>query len=1044
MATRLKPLKQDAARLWKMITTNDREALRHGLAIAEGLGCPLDGVLDAVEVDGTGELIRSSRFSGTAFEQPVLDVILLHQLSMALPDSPEDALRARVRSVDLRLRTVPRLIGFSGLEFLSITLDGSGEVADLADFGDLPKLRTLTIETAGKEDSLHSLQGLQAPLLEQVILKNNGLQDIAALTICKNLISVDLSGNPMLETVDGLKESTATLRQIRLAACMALRSLKGLTGATQLELLELKDCMSLKSLAPLAQSNQLGRISLDGCANLESLQGLTAPCLIPIEGNEWWSGFSLSGCASLSSLKDLPELHESFRYLKIEGASALKDLTGIEAAKSQNSIQIDDAPIKDLNPLASLQNTTELHLSDLPMLEDGTVLGCLSGVKELYIYKCPKLRILPGLWQTPLVKLTLNECPAIQALGKLPPSLEELNISDCVGVTHLKGVESAKSLKLLECDTSLIDGSAVADLPLLEVQCFLRYPQAKNENVARAFGGVMPLRLHIGEVDNTAIRWITELPGLVSVRLTEDCAKANRLSKTDYAKETEVRTLQRQLCRAQGLPVPAYLKSTRSSLRSVEGGPAIIQMITSLDSATVSQALELLRASGDPKLFDQVFEGSDPATAYTGDSRAIGRIFREVRADDRLLARWALTSALADAPDSAVQAVAVRQRVSEIVLALHPASMNGWMQQPLTEKTAGLRGLPMPSLSRFTGLKCLKLEGLAVDDLSFLGEIPSLERLSLENLPTLSSLKGLIGTPHLKSIHIKNCPSLHDIQDLRYLGDLEGSGFSALDLYNLGPLSDLSFVAGLKSLAKIKFKAAPKANLLAFLDAESIAEVEIDLDNWDIDLSPLRHVRNLKCWSSTVYQENTGPVHQWAYKWPKLQQLAISFGVHNFEELQAGILDTVDFSGKAQSLKGLGPIRTLHSYLTEVQSIDSLVESQLSELDVSNFPGSFEAIKVIKTLRRLRLPRSLTSQRVEQLTACDTITNLDMNGFSGSLGFLAGWNALFALDLRDSGNLTGIEVLLTLPALQSVRLKGAQLKRDAWPKPLQDRMTYKD
>ena len=134
----------------------------------------------------------------------------------------------------------------------------------------------------------------------------------------------------------------------------------------------------------------------------------------------------------------------------------------------------------------------------------------------------------------------------------------------------------------------------------------------------------------------------------------------------------------------------------------------------------------------------------------------------------------------------------------------------------------------------------------------------------------------------------------------------------------------------------------------------------------------------------------------------------------------------------------------LHSYLTEVQSIDSLVESQLSELDVSNFPGSFEAIKVIKTLRRLRLPRSLTSQRVEQLTACDTITNLDMNGFSGSLGFLAGWNALFALDLRDSGNLTGIEVLLTLPALQSVRLKGAQLKRDAWPKPLQDRMTYKD
>ncbi|MEI6039439.1 MAG: hypothetical protein WCQ52_07125 [Actinomycetes bacterium] len=1024
-----------------MITSNDLQALRHGLAIAESFGSPLEGVLDGVLVDSTGVLIRSTRFSGTTFEQPVLDCILLHQLSMALADSPEAALRGKVKAIDLRLRTLPRLIGFSALESLSITLDGSGPVTDLVDFGEFPKLRTLTIRTAGDEDALHSLQGLQAPLLEQVSLQKVGLWNIDALRIARHLVFADLSGNATLETVDGLQGSNTTLIQVRLIACASLKSLSGLIGATRLESLEIKDCASLRSLSPLDKCTNLQRITIAGCAKLESLMGLAAPYLLPLNSEDS-QGFCITGCTNLSSLRGLPVLHESFKSLKIEEATKLTDISGIEAAKFQESIHIQDAPIQDLGPLASLENSTELHLSRLPILEDGTGLGCQSRMQEISIFDCPKLRILPTQWENPLVEFTLNECPAITSLGRLPLSLRKLSIYECLGVTHLKGVEAAKSLKILECDTSLIDGTAITGLSQLEVRCFIFHPQTKNENLARAFGSVMPLRLHVGEVDNPSIGWLTELPGLVEVKLSESCAKANGLSKTDYLKETEVRTLQRQLCRAQGKSVPDYLKSTRSSLRSVVGGAGIITMITSPDSNSVSQALELMRASGDAKLFDQVCEGFDPASAYIGDSRAIGRIFREVRANDRLLARWAMTCVLAEAPDSAAYAVGMRQRVSEIELRLN--TLGGWTQQALTENDAGLRNLPMPSLSRFTALKSLNLMGLAIDDLSFLGEIPSLEILRLNNLPVLSSLKGLIGIPHLKSIDIKNCPNLLDIQDLKYLGDLEGSGFRALDLGDLGPLSDLNFVAGLKSLSKITFKAAPLATLSAFSKAESIAEVELNLENWDIDLSPLRHVRDLKCWSSKVQLENGGPTHQWKYKWPNLQKLAISFGVHNFEGLDVNSLTNFIFSGKAQSLKGLGAIRELNSNLLEVQSIDSLVDSQLNNLDVANFPGSFEAIKAIKTLRSIRLPRFLTPQRFKQLTACGNITHLNMSGFNGSLKFLSGWNALFELDLRNSGDLADIEVLLTLSKLQSLRLKGAKFKRDAWPKELQDRMSYRD
>jgi hypothetical protein len=60
-------------------------------------------------------------------------------------------------------------------------------------------------------------------------------------------------------------------------------------------------------------------------------------------------------------------------------------------------------------------------------------------------------------------------------------------------------------------------------------------------------------------------------------------------------------------------------------------------------------------------------------------------------------------------------------------------------------------------------------------------------------------------------------------------------------------------------------------------------------------------------------------------------------------------------------------------------------------------------------------------------------THLNMNGFNGSLKFLSGWNALFELDLRNFGDLTDVEVLLTLPNIQTLRLKGDKFKRVAGP-----------
>lgn len=52
--------------------------------------------------------------------------------------------------------------------------------------------------------------------------------------------------------------------------------------------------------------------------------------------------------------------------------------------------------------------------------------------------------------------------------------------------------------------------------------------------------------------------------------------------------------------------------------------------------------------------------------------------------------------------------------------------------------------------------------------------------------------------------------------------------------------------------------------------------------------------------------------------------------------------------------------------------------------------------------------------------------------------FLTQWSALEDLDLRSSGALTDLDALSGLKALQKIRIRGATIKRDAWPASLKD------
>ena len=91
--TRLKPLKGEASRIFKLCLEKDTKTALQGLALAQALGAPLEGVLTDVSVDAEGKLVRGKRFTAKDKTQAILDALLLQQLGLATKGSPEAKLR---------------------------------------------------------------------------------------------------------------------------------------------------------------------------------------------------------------------------------------------------------------------------------------------------------------------------------------------------------------------------------------------------------------------------------------------------------------------------------------------------------------------------------------------------------------------------------------------------------------------------------------------------------------------------------------------------------------------------------------------------------------------------------------------------------------------------------------------------------------------------------------------------------------------------------------------------------------------------------------
>jgi hypothetical protein len=124
----------------------------------------------------------------------------------------------------------------------------------------------------------------------------------------------------------------------------------------------------------------------------------------------------------------------------------------------------------------------------------------------------------------------------------------------------------------------------------------------------------------------------------------------------------------------------------------------------------------------------------------------------------------------------------------------------------------------------------------------------------------------------------------------------------------------------------------------------------------------------------------------------------------------------------------------------EGSPIESL-DLHYNERDAKGLP-SIQVLHQLPQLKTLRIGSALSDRHAKELVGCTQIQVLDTNSFAGSLAFLGGWDSLTRLDLRNCGELTDLETLCGLPSLVEIRLRGSAMKRDTWPKALQDRLDF--
>ena len=493
---RLKALKPEASRIFKLCLDKDKHTALQGLELASALGQPLEGVLDEVSLDpGTNELVRGKRFTGNDKTQPMLDALLILQLGLAPQGTPAFKVRKSIQKLSCIAAVIPNLEGFTSLEELELKLPSEFQGQDLKALGRMPKLKklefgTYTVSYGQTSGQIESLNGLDAPALEEISATYKNLNDVSALSQCKKLKRVDLKGNIKLASIECLKPSVGSLEVLNLNFCRGITTLAPLREATSLAELYIQGLNLITDLSDLKKLKALQKLNFRGCEGLQSLSGIPMIALSNPDDDpedEPNNFLNLASMKSLTSLDHLPPLSPHVTAFVVTKALALVDINGLKAsAGSIKDLKINEAQITNLETLASLEHLEELEITSCPKLVDASALGELKKLRKVTLKNCNKLEKMPDAWLSQVTFLSLPGCPSLKPLKALPPGINTKTIE--IGDRRL--LPRAKPTKALKSDVGAV-WKLLSSRDVANIQMGLELSSAVEEGFDTLYEGVI-------------------------------------------------------------------------------------------------------------------------------------------------------------------------------------------------------------------------------------------------------------------------------------------------------------------------------------------------------------------------------------------------------------------------------------------------------------------------------------------------------------------------------------------------------------------------
>jgi hypothetical protein len=954
-----------------------------------------------------------------------------------------------------------------------------------------------------KNSSLASLRGLDAPMLRVASLKGVDLLDLGGLGQGGYLEEVDLSGNEKLQHIDSLESSAGILRSLNLSSCKAIKNIDSLRNSQKLEHIDLSECECLESIKGLTDSIALNSVELVNCKVLASLDGLNDKKIIVKSASEYdeTKTFSLAGCETLVDLKYFPDLGDDVDSLILSNMEKLKDISGISVAPYVTQLDLSWSGIEDLACLREFTNLTDINLTNADCLVKATPLGDLKNLNKVDLTYSGNLKILPSTWGSPLTEISLRTCKSLESIQGLPESLnkvsggwkldidlsgcsslrdlsplaipgllnkETLDLSECDQLKSLNGLEKFHEITLIKIPSTIEDAIALNKFQNLSIDIDLgdqeRFPKSLAKalsqldsfnlvvkgfmlNNCSAIADVTGLKnLDVSECyELKSIKFVVGLNSLVDLRISKTSPAFKEAGSHRFENQTQIFKLQERICEKYKLAKPVRQKlAVKAVSPAVKSAlfKAIKPLIISNKISDVLKALKLIGGCSDPELFDALVDGVNTSQLFSGGSDALGKIFKATLQADRNFSRWKILFILSLAPDSAKKTIVIRDSIRSIIFNI----------------SENLKALPTISLEKFKGLTSIEFEAFPEKDLTMLSGAKGIEKIIIRDCPHLISFAGIEAASNLQSLEIRSWNGGLPLTDASALANKPKLSIEdgALDLScwgnSPGYLEGIEFVSNLKSVKSLTANIAQSVSLKPLLEAPWIKTFSLKFENQTIETACLKNAEDIRIEVPDlefIPKKEWGNPVSWKGTFQELTSLSITNGAHNLSEFRAPKIATVNLTCvKLENLiafSGASELQIMNCVLPTLSGIENcnLTSFDLCWLDKST--KDIEPLKKVSSVVELRITsaKAYSPAILKQLQNFSQVQTLHAGQYSGSLLFLTGWDNVKTLDLRSSGDLEDLEVLNTLPKLEKIRLNGAKMKRDSWPKHLQTLLDYK-